>query len=394
MAPKDYRPVALTSVLCKCMQRVVCDLLTSSVADKLDPLQLAYKAKRGVEDVCLTLLDAVTKNIDHTYSCSRILFKDFLDSSAFNTVNTNTLSDCLTELQVNPVLVKWIRDFLQDRSLHVTVNGKISTNIIINTGVPQGCVLSPILFSIYTNKITCNMDNMTLFKYANDMALVAHLTDSNSLRTYHQQVDSLITLIEESFLELNISKTKELCCCRRVTPVDSAHPLLQPLKINGQEVEQVEAFRYLGIEVDRTLSFSVHTEHTYKKAQQRLFLLRKLRSFNVSKDILTVVYRSLIESVLTYNISSWYTFLSVRDKSKLSHIIKHASKITGTTQSSLSDLHTQAVRRKATFIIHDHSTTHSNSFLQAVATGSHELGQTYRKIHSSHLPSTSSTKHY
>ena len=99
-----------------------------------------------------------------------------------------------------------------------------------------------------------------------------------------------------------------------------------------------------------------------------------LRSFNVSKDILTAVLRSVIESVLSHNISSWYTFLSVKDKSKLSRIIKHASEITGTTQSSLSDLHTQAVRRKATssyMTLHMHSTTHSNSFLQVIATGSH-----------------------
>ena len=210
-------------------------------------------------------------------------------------------------------------------------------------------------------------------------------------------MDPLITLIEESFLELNISKTKELCCCRRVTPGDSAHPLLWPLKIKGQEVEQVEVFRYLGIKVDRTLSFSVHTEHTYKKAQQCLFLLRKLRSLNVSKDILTVVYRSLIESVLTYNISSWYTFLSVRDKSKLSRIIKHASKITGTTQSSLSDLHTQAVRCKGTSIIHEPSHPLHNSFqlLPSCRRYRVPLARTNLvKNHSSHLPSTSSTMHY
>ena len=119
----------------------------------------------------------------------------------------------------------------------------------------------------------CQVLHTKVMQYicADDMALVAHLTDSNSLTAYHQQVDSLITLIEESLLELNIPKTKELCCCRRVTPGESAHPLLQPLKIKGQEVEQVEVFRYLGTQVDRTLSFSVHTEHTYKKAQQRLF---------------------------------------------------------------------------------------------------------------------------
>lgn len=110
MVPQDYRPVALTSVLCKCMERVMCDLLTSAVADKLDPLQFAYKAKRGVEDAFRTLLDTAPKNMDHSHSCSRILSMDF--SSAFNTVNINTLLNCLTELQVNMALVKWIRDFL------------------------------------------------------------------------------------------------------------------------------------------------------------------------------------------------------------------------------------------------------------------------------------------
>lgn len=105
---------------------------------------------------------------------------------------------------------------------------------------------------------------MTLLKYTDDMALVAHLTDSISLAAYHQQVDLLITLIEESSLELNISKTKELCCCRR-TFGDAAHILLQPLKINGQVVEQVNHCKYPGIEVDRALSISDHSSNIYKK---------------------------------------------------------------------------------------------------------------------------------
>ena len=76
----------------------------------------------------------------------------------------------------------------------------------------------------------------------------------------------MIALIEERSLKLNISKTKELCCCRRVISGDAAHALLQPLQIKGQVVQQVECFRYLGTEVDRTLSFSDHSSYIYKKA--------------------------------------------------------------------------------------------------------------------------------
>lgn len=99
---KDFRPVALTSILCKCMERVVSDHLTAMVVDRLDPLQFAYKAKRGVEDACLTLLDTVCRHLDSPNPHTRILFMDF--SFAFNTVNTATLCNRLLDLQVNPTL--------------------------------------------------------------------------------------------------------------------------------------------------------------------------------------------------------------------------------------------------------------------------------------------------
>ena len=63
---KDFRPVALTSILSKCMETVVCDHLTAMVVDRLDPLQFVYKAKRGVEDACWTLLDTVCRQMDST----------------------------------------------------------------------------------------------------------------------------------------------------------------------------------------------------------------------------------------------------------------------------------------------------------------------------------------
>ena len=90
-------------------------------------------------------------------------------------------------------------------------------------------------------------------------------------------------------------------------------------------MEQVEAFRYLGTDMDTYLSFSQHTDSVYKKAQQRLFLLRKLRSFDVKQDILTAVYKSLIESVLTFNITPWFTLTSVKNRPTVRRLRIHSA---------------------------------------------------------------------
>lgn len=356
--PKDFRPVALTSLLCKCMERVVGSHLSGAVTGRLDPLQFAYKAKRGVEDATLTLLDTVTRQLDSLHTHTRILFMDF--SSAFNMVHTHTLLQHLVELQVHPILILWIKNFLQDRPQQVRVNGFNSRKQLLNTGLPQGCVLSPALFSVYTNNISCNKPGMILLKYADDMALVAHLSDTKALSDYHQTVNNLVTTFQNIYLDLNIAKTKELCCQSRETK--NTQDMFEPLSINGQPVEQVNVFKYLGTEIDTSMSFSQHADSVYKKAQQRLHLLRKLRDFNVSKDILTRVYQSLIESLLTFNISGWYNALTVKHKSKLARIINQASKIIGSPQTPLTELHTRSVLRIATVITQDPTHPLNQSF--------------------------------
>ena len=84
-------------------------------------------------------------------------------------------------------------------------------------------------------------------------------------------------------------------------------------------------------------------------------ILRKLKGFDVRKDIILTAYKKLIESVISFNITSWYSFLTSRCKGKLARIIKQASKITSIQQKQLSDLHTQAVERKTNSILLDPS---------------------------------------
>ena len=135
------------------------------------------------------------------------------------------------------------------------------------------------------------------------------------LSTYRQYVSIMALWFKESSLQLNISKTKELCCHRCWAP-KTPHPLSTPLRQEGQVVEQVTHFKYLGTEIDYRLSFTQHADRVYKKAQQRMCLLRKLKGFDVRKDILLTVYQTLMKSVFSFNITSWYSFLTSRCKGK------------------------------------------------------------------------------
>ena len=268
----------------------------------------------------------------------RVLFVDF--SSAFNTIQTHVLIKKLLNLEVNPDLILWIRQFLCDRPQRDRLNGPLcrdlvlSDEIVVNTGAPQGCVLSPILFSLYTTDISSDNSFLTLNKYAEGMAFVGRLKDENSLSEYieYLQIDALTTFqFKSSFLNLNTAKIKELMFGGGRT----AQPP-KPIRIDNQEIEVMKTFKYLGILLDESLSFCDHVDYVYKKAQQRQFHTRNLKRFEVSQHILQLVYRGLIESVLSFNIITWYGNVSAKNNIKRARVVNTASKLIGNEQKHLS----------------------------------------------------------
>ncbi len=151
-------------------------------------------------------------------------------------------------------------------------------------------------------------------------------------------------------MQLNISKPKEMCC-----GANSLLALCEPLLVNGEEVEQVGSFKYLGTEIDSQFSFDKHSDNVFKKAYQHLGLLRKPRSFNIEKDILMAVLYINHLSNLFLLLILWFNSLSVKSKNKLLRIINVTSKIIGERQTPLSDLFTVALKRKAFVIVGDSS---------------------------------------
>ncbi len=174
----DYRPVALTSVVMKSFERLVLAYLKASTGPLLDPLQFAYRANRSVDDAVNMGLHFILQHLDRPGTYVRILFVDF--SSAFNTIIPDTLQNKLTQLSVPTSVCQWINSFLTDRQQLVRLGKFSSSTRTTSTGAPQGCVLSPLLFSLYTNDCTSKDTAFSPHCFSPSTRMTAHL------KTLHQ----------------------------------------------------------------------------------------------------------------------------------------------------------------------------------------------------------------
>ncbi len=150
----------------------------------------------------------------------RILFVDF--SSAFNTIVLDTHQNKLTQLSVPTSICQWITSFLTDRQQLVRLGKYTSSTHMISTGAPQGCVLSPLLFSLYTNDCTSKDPSVKFLKFADDTTLISFIQDDDE-SAYRQEVKELAVWCSRNNLELNTLKTLEMIVDFRRTPPTHPH---------------------------------------------------------------------------------------------------------------------------------------------------------------------------
>ncbi len=353
-----YRPVALTSIIVKCLEKLLLKTILPAVYLQLDPLQFAYKAKRGTEDAVACLLHLLLQHLDSPGNFARILFVDF--SSAFNSIQSHLMIQKLYYLNIPTRLIHLIYNFLSNRQQVVRLGSTTSSALTINTGAPQGCVLSPLLYTLYTNDNISPSPSIKYLKYSDDTAILALLKDNNSVMDYHTTVMHFSRWCEDNHLNLNVSKTKELI----VSSPSPQHPTV----IHNQTVEIVNSFKYLGVTLDNTLTFDQHIMDIQKRSHQRLSVIHKLKGLNVAPWLLLLLYQSIILPILLYCSSCFYNMLSVKNRSKLTKVSNIAAKVIGLSTPNLTELNNRAITRIAISIEQD-STHPLNEYLDPLPSG-------------------------
>ncbi|XDV31630.1 hypothetical protein PO909_002597 [Leuciscus waleckii] len=197
---------------------------------------------------------------------------------------------------------------------------------------PQGCVLSPLLYSLYTNDCTSHTDSVKMFKFADDTTVVGLIAGDDDV-AYRKRGKSS-----------------------------------QPLHINGEVVERVDSFRFLGTTISSSLKWDDNITNITKKAHQRLFFLRQLRKFGVGCKGMLQFYRAAIESVLTFSITVWYGNSTVQQRLQLDRIVNTASKIIGCKLSPICEIYEARIHRKGLKILQD-DTHPANSLFSILPSG-------------------------
>ena len=328
---KDYRPIALTSVIMKSLERILLQHLTSITKDKFDPCQFAYKKGCGTEDAVVTLVHLISKHLDKSNkNHARVLFLDF--SSAFNTIQSDILVSKMVQLELNPYLIHWYASFLTNRVQMVKVNTTLSSALTTNVGAPQGCVSSAVLFTLYTDSCRteeCLSERRTdtpdqyILKYSDDTVLISLLDSSSDPGLHQHRVNKVVEWSDNNALIINTKKTEEIIFG---APSETHR---SPITIHGESINQVCSYKYLGVVIDHLLSWKDHIESLCMKTKQRIYFLRRLRSFGASRRILLLFFTSVIMSVLQYCSTTWYGCLSVALKSQLLQQLSICSKIVG-----------------------------------------------------------------
>ncbi len=175
----DWRPIGLTPIFSKSFEKLIRDYICSVLPTSLDPLQFAYCSNRSTDDAIVVTLHTALSYLENKNTYVRMLFVDY--SSAFNTIVPATLVAKLQTLGLNRSLCSWILDFLTGRSQVVRMGNNTSSPLTLNTGAPQGCVLSPLLYSLYTHDCTATHSSNVIVKFADDTMVIGLITDNDEM---------------------------------------------------------------------------------------------------------------------------------------------------------------------------------------------------------------------
>lgn len=352
--PENYRPVSLTSVLSKLLEKLVGKqimehVLTNNIVPKQ---QHGFLKGKSTATNLLESLNMWIEMQEHNVPVD-VIYLDY--SKAFDTVPHRRLVKKLESVGINGSLLNWIENFLNGRKQRVVVNGVMSRWIEVLSGVPQGSVLGPLLFLIFVSDIPSLIEN-SISLFADDTKLYG----KNCGTSLQDDLTKLVEWTKLMQMCFNASKCK-------VMHLGKQNPCIPYTMLNANNeqciLERTYVEKDLGVHVDEQLSFKEHVVNQVNKANRALGALKHTFKF-MDKYSFKYLYKSLIRPHLEYASVAWSARfrysqdLLERVQRRATKIVPELKNLPYSSRLEILDLHTLSFRRKRTDVLQMYKFTH------------------------------------
>jgi len=295
----NYRPISILPSVSKVLEKVISSqLIEYFEANNLLPIsQYAYRKGHSTEHATLEFVDRLMNMLEQ----DKIPLSIYIDlSKAFDTLNHHILLEKLKYYGLCSNSIALLRNYLQNRQQYVCWNNHAnSARTDITIGVPQGSILGPILFIIYMSDFKYSSNLFNFIFYADDTTLYLDtaLGNINEAQINHE-LTNVVSWLNVNKLSVNSKKTKFMIFSYRKVP-QVPNIILQTVPI-----EQVDHFNFLGLTIDKHLSWKEHVKKVANKLSRTNFILNRLKRF-IPVDILRMIYFSIFHCHLNFGILCW-----------------------------------------------------------------------------------------
>lgn len=307
----NYRPIALTSNLAKSLEKIVKKRLMIFLEQHnvLSPNQFGFRQGRGTQDALFTLSSEISHAIENGEKCITV----FLDlAKAFDTVSHPILLKKLEALGIRGNANNWFETYLRGRKQKVVLGEHKSEELVTRYSVPQGTVLGPPLYLVYSNEL-CNLPlKGKTIAFADDTAIIFKgKTWEEVFTTAENELRKVTKWLNDNLLTLNIQKTKFVAfsLTQSGLPIQnsiSLHScqLNMPIPCTCPKIERTPTITYLGVDMDEKLTWEPHCQKLTTRLRKLIHKFVQLREI-LDPKALKAVYYALVESLISYGIIIW-----------------------------------------------------------------------------------------
>ena len=293
----NYRPIALTSHLCKWMEKIIVYRLSYFLEQRglMNRYQSGFRKGRSTADA----LVKVSNESEKALSRKEVMVIVYFDiEKAYDSMWREGLLIKMQGMGIGGRLYNWVLDFLSYRKFCVKVGDTISDSFDIINGIPQGSAVSPILFNIMINDIFVDVGrNIGSSLYADDGAI--WLRGKNYKQLMSSMQKNIIKVENWSYkwgFKMSIAKSCYMLFTRKRKMEEVQ------LKLYGQNMEKVSEFKYLGVWFDEKGLWRNHVNKIETKCKKILNLMRAVSAieWGADRESLLCLYRALIRSCIDY----------------------------------------------------------------------------------------------